>query len=101
MQCEKRNLKKFNKMMFFIGMLFMLCLNTCVMSERFSSHDSLDFSNKNLTTVPQRIPAYTTYLSLSHNLLREIKYGDFNRMINLTYLDISNNRIKVLNKMSF
>ena len=73
----------------------------CVLSEAFSGQDSQDLSGRNLTSVPQTISAFTAQLILSYNLLTAIKYGDFNRMINLSYLDISNNRIRVLNKMSF
>ena len=73
----------------------------CFVGSITSKTEKFDYSNKNLTSVPQIIPSFVTYLVLSHNLLTEIKYGDFNRMINLTYLDISNNRINMLNKMSF
>ena len=73
----------------------------CLLSEAFSGQDSLDLSGRNLTSVPKTISTFTAHLILSHNLLTEIKYGDFNRMINLTYLDISNNKINKLNKMSF
>ena len=69
--------------MTFIGSIVKLFLTiTFVVSERFSRHDTLDFSNRNLTSVPQTIPSFATCLILSHNLLTGIKYGDFNRMIN-------------------
>ena len=82
-------------------LLTMLLSSTCVKSSIISRKEHLDFSKKNLTIVPRINPVFITHLVLSHNLLTRIRYGDFNRMINLTYLDISNNRINVLNKMSF
>ena len=90
------------KMAFKILMLLTVFLtSTCVESSSISRKENLDFSNKNLTSVPRINSACVTHLILSHNLLTRIKYGDFNRMINLTFLDVSNNRINVLNKMSF
>ena len=76
--------------------IVILFTNTC-----FSREENVDFSNRNLTSIPQTNSVFVTHLVLSYNSLTEIKYGDFNRMINLTYLDISNNRINILNKMSF
>ena len=77
-------------------LLVMLLISTCFSREKY-----LEFSNRNLTSVPMINHAFVTHLVFSYNLLTEIKYGDLNRIINLTYLDISNNRIKILNKMSF
>ena len=82
-------------------LLTMFLTQTCVPGNIVFAEENFNFSYKNLTSVPRTIPVFATQLILSHNLLTAIKYGDFNRMINLTYLDISNNRIKVLNKMSF
>ena len=82
-------------------LLVMFLVSACVESSIISRKESFDFSNRNLTSVPQINPGFITRLVLSHNLLTAIKYGDFNRIVNLTYLDISNNRIKMLNKMSF
>ena len=82
-------------------LLVMFLVSACVESSIISRKENFDFSNRNLTSVPQINPGFITHLVLSHNLLTAIKYGDFNRMVNLTYLDISNNRIKMLNKMSF
>ena len=81
----------------FTILLVMFLVSACIIS----SKENFDFSNRNLTSVPRINPACVTHLVLSYNLLTAIKYGDFNRMINLTYLDISNNRINVLSKMSF
>ena len=82
-------------------LLVMFLVSACVESSIISRKENFDFSNRNLTSVPRINPGFITRLVLSHNLLTAIKYGDFNRMVNLTYLDISNNRINVLNKMSF
>ena len=82
-------------------LLTIILIGVRAMGNIISTAKRFDFSHKNLTSVLWIIPAFATHLSLSHNLLTEIKYGDFNRMINLTYLDISNNRINMFNKMSF
>ena len=82
-------------------LLTMLHTSTYVESNIIFGKENLDFSDKNLTSVPRINPGFITHLVLSHNSLTTIKYGDFNRMVNLTYLDISNKRINVLNKMSF
>ena len=82
-------------------LLTMFHTSTYVESNIISGKGNLDFSHRNLTSVPRINPVFITHLILSHNLLTTIKYGDFNRMVNLTYLDISNNKVKVLYKMSF
>ena len=82
-------------------LLTMFHTSTYVESNIISGKGNLDFSHRNLTSVPRIHPVFITHLILSHNLLTAIKYGDFNRMVNLTYLDISNNKVKVLYKMSF
>ena len=85
----------------FTILLVMFFVSACVESSIISRKENFDFSKRNLTSVPRINPGFITRLVLSHNLLTAIKYGDFNRMVNLTYLDISNNWIKILNKMSF
>ena len=82
-------------------LLAMFITQTCVAGNIVFVEDKFNFSYKNLASVPRTIPAIATQLILSHNLLTGIKYGDFNRMINLTYLDISYNRINKFDKMSF
>ena len=84
-----------------LKLLTMFLTSVCVRGKIISAEKTFDFSHKNLTSVSLIIPGFARNLSLSYNSLTEIKYGDFNRMIHLTYLDISNNRINKLNKMSF
>ena len=60
-----------------------------------------DYSHKNLDLIPNTIPRYVTHLFLSHNRIIEIQQRDLARLINLTYLDISNNLISKLDKMAF
>ena len=82
-------------------LLAMSLTQTCVAGNIVFGEENFNFSSKKLTSVPRTIPAFATQLILSHNLLTGIKYGDFNRMINLTYLDLSYNRINKFDKMSF
>ena len=81
--------------------LAMFLTITYTVGSIISTEKKFDFSHKNLTSVPSTIPVFATQLILSYNLLTGIKYGHFNRMTNLTYLDISNNKINILNKLSF
>ena len=85
----------------FTILLVMFFVSACVASIIISSKENFDFSNRNLTSVPRIKHACVTHLVLSHNLLTAIKYGDFNRMINLTYLDISNNRTGPTSRKEF
>ena len=77
-------------------------INAHIMSIATSKGDTwIDYSHKNLDLIPNTIPRYVTHLLLSHNRIIQIQQRDLARLINLTYLDISNNLISKLDKMAF
>ncbi|VVC86825.1 unnamed protein product [Leptidea sinapis] len=54
-----------------------------------------------LTTVPSRIPPYTTELYLESNELTSISSEQVKHLVHLTRLDLSNNKISVLSNNTF
>ncbi|KAK3096058.1 hypothetical protein FSP39_022615 [Pinctada imbricata] len=62
----------------------------------------VDCSGRQLTTIPSNIPLYTTELKLNNNKIGKIQSnGLFSRLINLRILDISDNRVEIIEDGAF
>ena len=81
--------------------LIIFCLCICDGACSISMGNTFNLSGKNLTFIPKTIPLNVTHLILNQNKITTIKYGDLNRMIHLIHLDISQNRIEKINRLSF
>ncbi|XP_078687183.1 uncharacterized protein LOC144919581 [Branchiostoma floridae x Branchiostoma belcheri] len=57
--------------------------------------------NKNLATVPDNIPASTTYLSIGRNQIVTIENGKFQHLNKLTTLILNNNKINMILSQTF
>ncbi|XP_078604359.1 uncharacterized protein LOC144878055 [Branchiostoma floridae x Branchiostoma japonicum] len=58
-------------------------------------------NNKNLTSIPDGIPASTTYLTLRHNQIVTIETRKLQRLHSLIWLDIDNNEITSILSQTF
>ncbi|KAH9508115.1 Slit 1 protein, partial [Bulinus truncatus] len=63
--------------------------------------NNVDCSNTGLFNIPKNIPKWVTRLELQRNSINEIRPDDLKGLINLQYLDLSNNGIKFLNGSVF
>ncbi|XP_019620508.1 PREDICTED: slit homolog 2 protein-like [Branchiostoma belcheri] len=60
-----------------------------------------DCSNRGLTSVPQDLPTYISWLDLEGNAITDISQSDFSRYRSLKTLDLPSNQISIIQNKTF
>ncbi|XP_071495228.1 uncharacterized protein [Diadema antillarum] len=77
------------------------CPNTVCDCSSYITHAEITCSHRDLTSIPQNLPANTRTLRLDHNMITSIDAHDLSGLISLKRLVLYNNMISFINPQAF